>query len=478
MKTVPLLFTVLSVFQFQLSGQVDYQWLILHGVGKMGCDNANHNLYPSSNVISNYFNLNGVKLPDINNVPKAANDILVIFEDTRHFNTRNKNFFFDMNDYVNQISSHEFKNMHGSSIKYLYLTNRYEEDDLPNGVSLRATPTISDLTPYEINLTNPGVLSANHDVVFTKDFTLIINNELLAPYAASELTLEYNIVDPIKPVSGQSMEHADIFDLKNVFKQGNASESYDYPSGSTQLIQPGILELTINTPFTYVNFRPNEEALDYGPDANGRETYQAVFNIKAKTQNGTIQVGQLTEPLRHSHDPNFLEVISLCEVEDQPHNKGFVKYHLEFENTSDIPVNKIIAQVTMPPGFGQNCVKATKWNIGGNTVTGGKVRFNNGVLTFRFPTDKGDLLKCNDLNIPQTHLQCKGFVEFILRTHHRIRLQDVSYSLRLEEPKVYFDGVDFDIDEFKDKKHYDGHKMKYLRRFEKDRCVQCNGINQ
>jgi hypothetical protein len=449
MKTQLLLWLMcLLTFSTPLLGQSsDVQWLISNSKGKTGMTGSS-NVYTYG--VGSVFSLNGIALPNRSRSSNAKNDVFAIFNDFTHFNSRSipyndASFTFNLGTSASGIQVHNFSIPPATTLGYMYLTNIYEEDDYPQGVSVGALSLSGNSTPYPMTTTIPtDYLTASHDVVFTKDITIIIN---LAQVKKDrhlgdtfDLRLTYDGVEqythPSHVLTGQ-----DILDPSSAFVNGGTS-SYGFPIGS---VSPGTGEEVIindgQEQFRYVNFKPTDYAIRYAPVPEG--SYKAVFTLKL---NGT-PIDDLREKISHSHDPNFLRVDSIAKADDGGY---YVFYHLEFENDGDMPTNQLKAEVEFPEVFDPGDLQAYKWfaarelDPGNATVVGNK-------CTFEFINENA-LYKCDDsgsTRVSDTN-QCKGYVEFKVKVMPGYDVTNVDNSLMLTNPQVYFDAVPFELNEFYD----------------------------
>src|SRR5688572_20258426 len=89
MKAQLFYFLIFICFTNNSFSQIrDNQWLIWNTRGKQSTNSNSLNVYPSTNVLTNDFSLNGVKSPDIGNIPDARIDLFIIYKNGEHFNSR------------------------------------------------------------------------------------------------------------------------------------------------------------------------------------------------------------------------------------------------------------------------------------------------------------------------------------------------------------------------------------------------------
>jgi len=341
------------------------------------------------------------------------------------------------------VSSVSFSAPSGRNILYGYQTNIYEGDDFPSGVRINNTTGSS---PIALNVTTPATLiSANHEVVFGKDITLIINNDslLLAPdnnqKELDTYTLTFDGVQEIAPPN-TVWTGVNFLDPKDVFGTSLTARFpiYPLPSGSPVAGESISLDPT-SGPYSYVNLRPNSGSDSYQPGHDGNPRYSAIFTVY---KNGGL-VRQHAEPMRFSHDPNFLQVLSIYSTSDG----GFVvTYHLEFENTSVTPTSTLRAEADFPAHFDLSYIHVINWSAKGNPC-GGRLDPDPTVARrIIFDIDDHQLLRCTQ-TAPE---QGKGFIEFKVKVNPGYDVRDISNSLALTNPNVFFDGIPYLITDFRD----------------------------
>jgi len=428
-----------------LYGQDDLQWLIYNAKGKESVNTTSPATNNFANSLTSNMTFSGVSIPDLNYDPHVRNDLLIIYSDGTYRNTRGvtglPTFFSGMAS--PSVTTVPFSAPAGKTILYGYQTNIYEQDDPPAGVRIG---NIGGASPIPLGTTTPtDIISANHEVVFQKDITLIIHNPSLLQFKDNngQETDTYSLVfDAVQESSGA---HAittglNIFDPKDAFGTSltPSSSLYPLPAGSPVVGE----SITLNPSsglYSFVNLRPNLTANNYQPDKNGVVRYDALFTV---VKNGD-PVDQHTEPMRFSHDPNFLQVIDICSPSE---GEYLVTYHLEFENTSTTATTTLRAEVDFPPLFDLSCIRVVAWSAKGNPC-GGRVDLDPKAPRRRiFDIDDHQLLRCTQ-KFPQ---QGKGFIEFIVRVNPPYDVRDISNSLELTNPNVFFDEIPYLITDFRD----------------------------
>ncbi len=451
-----------------LSQSNDLQWLISNSKGKNGLDaSGNFNKFESvaPYLIDKSIVLQNIALPSLS-VPHARNDIFVIYDNYNYYNSRDINVaglsshdFFINPDPAHHQTDHSFITTGTAKILYLYLTNRYEGDDPP--LSVRAQSN-SNPSSYDLSGTPSSIISVNHDIVFNKDITVIVNNNFLGNAENDVVTMKYDGVEDLNTHITNSVP--DFLALNNVFESASGYSPV-LPIGSYSNIGPAQIRfLNSNVLYRFVNFRPNLSYYDqYHPKSDGSPNYNAVFSI---LRNGT-EIQKLSVGISYSYDPNFLRVDSLCKTSDEDF---MIFYHLEFQNTSrTTAVNKLKAMVSFHDGFDLSCFQATKWFAGGE-LCNGTVKEENRTVTFNF-TDNKSLARFGAKYTGAS----TGYVEFRVRVKSGIDLIDINNSINLKETGVAFDSVTFEIKDFYDRISYDGDKNRRL--ITTHTCCYCSDFN-
>lgn len=441
MKT-KLSFVLSLMFLINLSfGQVEKQWLIWNTSGKDGSL-----AWPNNFVspITTKFTLMGITTPDRVNIPKAKNDIFVIYADGQHFNSRLMNnpvYFYKLSDFNAAVTDHVFAKdsiLKGpAKIQYLYLTNRYEGDDPPEKVralsNVRGNPT----TTYTLSTTPSPMISADHDVVLNKDITVIINYDSLRKFSVESVkgdtiyTLKF---DGIQQKGSSNVSYnIDVLNLQPVFGTSVTSLAATYngptsiPTGESIPLYPG------TDAYGYVNLRKTSTA--FPPLANGDPQYYAIFTLLKNSQ----FVRALAEPIRASHDPNYLEVKSICQANDGSY---LVTYHLQFENTSNVQADSLSVEVVFPSQFDLSCLKILKWHV--VQACTGRLNLSGNTCTFIFHN------RFSIIHLNNNTTSGIGYVEFKVRVKPGSNLEDPGSSLTLGTPIVHFDKLNFPLEEFRD----------------------------
>ena len=414
----------------------DQQWFIANGNGKNGVNASGINQFTVTNP-GTKFAVKGVSLPNLGSELRAKNDLFVIFSNGLHLNTRyQEGGIPGLSEGVTYsgTTEHIFKSLHGA-VNYMYLTNKYEGDDPPRNVSI-STSLNQSATVYDLDTTRSKLMEANHDVVPNKDLTVIINYDSLRlpQFNAGndhKFILRY---DGIYSHQTETYSSVRVVELSNAF---NGAQPFVYSPDGVSSPGVGRVEIYPNSNrYNYISFRPNSMALNFPPDSEGNPTHDAVFTLL----NGGVEIRKLHEGIRHSHDPNFLKVDSICMAEDEYY---VVFFTLQFENTSSTPVDSVEATIKFNERYLLSCFSITEWNMGGASCNG-DVEINGDEVHFTF-TEHDDLVHCTPANP-----NCTGSVQFRVKHKAGFDLQDTEEDIRPGTTTVYFDNAPFVIDQFID----------------------------
>ncbi len=445
MKT-KLFFSLGLIFLINLSfGQIENQWLIWNISGRDGTLPGPNNFV---SPISTQFTLMGITPPDRVNISNAKNDIFIIYTDGQHFNSRAMNspvYFYNGADFnaTPMVTDHKFVKdslVTGlAKVQYLYLTNRYEGDDPPARVRALSNTRGNPSTTYTISTTQSPMLSADHDVVLNKDITVIINYDSLTKFHTKNFLADstYELrFDGIQPIRSQSVSYGnDVLNLQPVFGTSPTSPLAAVYKGSTSP-PPMVEKIPLNPGsdhYGYVNFR--KTTVDFPPLSDGSPQYFAVFTLLKNNQ----FVRALAEPIRASHDPNYLEVKSICQADDGSY---LVTYHLQFENTSNVQADSLKVKVEFPSQFDLSCLKIVEWHV--VQACSGSLNITGNTCTFIFKNHPPIIHNRTDRS------KGIGYVEFKVKVTAGFNLEDPANSLSLGTPIVSFDGLEFPLEEFRD----------------------------
>jgi hypothetical protein len=444
----------------------DQQWLIINQIGKQ-FESSSYPVYPSTNTLGNYIRMEGISMPNTTDEPDAANDLFVIFGDANNFNSRYSSFTGLSTDFYrgpfDSGETHQFSNSHGSPISYMYLTNRYEKDDLPRKVALynevAIIPDANSIRPEEL-----PVLTASHNVVFNRDITVVVNYDMLRSHYKGQELPEFRLqYSGYEMIDGPDRGNTNIFDPSPVFTDDTGSPVPEYPIGklTTSPTPEEVILVDGNENYRYFNLRTTDNALQFAPREDSSAQYNAVFNLLA---NESI-ISSIQESMTFAYDPNFIRVDSICRTNSGDYH---VYYHLEFENTGEAYVSDYKARFKFKEHFDFSCFEVLKWSAAGKPCEG-KAKVVADSVVFNFDCNTQLFLNKAD---PQAAI---GYVEFRVKIPAPYVVINPAESIKFDEPKVNFAGVDFDIEEFRDKIVADSNKA--YRPILLPNCTFCEGFN-
>ena len=304
MKNRILILVVFILMSGNVFGQEDLQWLVRNESGKDGVFNLSTNKFDNNLNSTTRIQITGIDSPMI---PEGENEYFAIFEDGSYsFVTNNKK------DPISDISTF-------NTIKYLYLTNKYEGDDVPDKV--KAIPVSSMGTGPQFN----GVTQDwhyTHDIILGKDITFVVNPSYYRTlFTTSSVKLCY------EDLSGGAI----VTFNKSGFNQGETKNVL--LGNSMSILESGFTSNCIILPnvngYVYLNFRP-----DYNNQAIGKKVK---FSIK--DANNPSKFRSIDSILVSSkfHDPNYVEL--KCVWRDKLLGKKFARYHVECFNDGNAGVD-------------------------------------------------------------------------------------------------------------------------------------------
>lgn len=443
MKKYFLFLFLIHLFLQDMTGQTDPQWVILDRVGKMGINTNGNNLYPPNNVLGTLFNLHGTSYPGF---AGARNDLFVIYDDTTYFLSRNLSSLGPWFSYSGQptVDSVQFQLPSGTNGPlYGYVTNVYEGDDPPRGVSAQATQSINNPNPLP-RAQSVYPLIAHHDIVPAKDITLIVDfNHVHSQDTGVKPVPPYTLTfNTVRHISTNAIFQNDyFFNVSPVFSAaGQGGTSASFPATASAMTQPGRITLYDSiSRFVYFNLTPSSLASGFFPQAGGEPTYRAEFEILDSQGNA---YGFCAELMRTSHDPNFLRVDSICV--NPLTREQVVYYHLEFKNEGSAPTQNIDISLWFPPHFMYECFEVLGSNLGG--VRSGTTQ-SNFQTAFHLYFDHGALSACDTIGDDR---ECTGYINFRIKVSGHLDVTNPANRLQPDINAVHFDGARVDITQFYD----------------------------
>ncbi|MEP7196237.1 MAG: hypothetical protein ABI851_06925 [Saprospiraceae bacterium] len=336
------LFFALFLISIGLEAQErDHQWLVRNGDFKSGYNGIN-NLY-NGGTCGNYFKLINAKCPGTSvGTHITRNNFLIICEGGYHYNSRN--FISDPFQTLNCNGGFIYWYFNNSmpSVKYLYLSDIYEDNDNPANLRIEnySTPPFIQDFPLDI-YSNPGTLTSNQDLVRNKNYTVIIPKTII-PVNCSQLILSYN-----NSVLDTSQIFGDLSSGQVSFERSNSDFNF-----LTNQIKWQVY--TTTHPYLYFNFKVRNTA-PFSLDS-------AIVTSLYCSDTSQL-LGKITDTLRAAnwHDPNYIKVNCIY----TNNNKKWIKYEMQCFNDGVSAVDPVEVTLPFPSGMDATTFKLGNWNYGG-----------------------------------------------------------------------------------------------------------------
>lgn len=309
-----------------------------------------------------------------------------------------------------------------------------------------STTSISQIPAFGITslsqISGPnGIIATTHDVTKKSDITVILNGDALS----NQDTLFVQLFDTLNKVfiPGVFFDTAQIFNTTGIRFFSNTTGvnlSGQYFTFSS-LANP-------KPENVFINLRPKANCDPYFPgkynqsyDSSAR--YVAVFTLKGT---GNVK-GVRNEYLMDSHDPNYINVESICA--DQLGNQ-IVTYSIHFQNERFVPASHLAVDFTLPDFFDTTCFAFREVHAGTSRATASYTR-NGQHVTVTF-NPEAQVTTCAN----EDTSNCTGWVTFCVRVNNpKVDLREVSNNLELQNANVSFNNTKYSITEFYDKIKYD-----------------------
>ncbi len=423
--------------------QLDMQWYIKNGYGLNGTtSNYSNPIDPTLDV-----DIKQVTHPS-SNIPNAENALFIIKESGNMFST-------DINGSINHTTSN------GSNYTidftdpplYMYFTNKYENDDPTQGI------LINNGSNYmQVAITNsvfPEVLWAHQDVIPSTDIVLAINKRNIKDEACTNLTsvdVCFDITSPTSTINNFIQPWPVFFNggtAESILPGDNAKTPFS-KSIFTNAASERCIKLLLSDFGThqmmYINFR---SAGDLSNLIAG--DYDNLFKIYC---GGTTQlIDDLAKDVRAAHDPNYCEVTSICEI----NNELYVNYHIEFYNEDPTPLdaNSLGTSIQLPTCLDPNSLCIKDFRVGemsyaGNnplnwTTSSMATSFNGQEVSFDFPLAQ----LAGTLDPDKVPPGAIGRVDFCVKFNPTCDIHEADLS-PAATPTTNFGGTTFEIHDFID----------------------------
>jgi len=256
---------------------------------------------------------------------RGRNNIFIIYNDGSYFNS----YLFQDYDWDDSIVTSNPQESYSviapKSIGYLYYTNVYEGDD-PEPET-RVTSNGGGFDLLDVTGMQQNQISTNHDVARGRDVTVIIDNNDGRCKGSFDLCWQMN---------GMTLP-SDLFSESTVFTDGS---TFNYLKGFSNnrpisTADRCIKGLQLNGNYGYINLRTKDLLNSAIVD---KDLIFSIIGSEECNRNFPVKV-------RDSHDPNFIEVKCIEEINDSTFK---VKYRLETLNDGNLSVSPISIEFNFP----------------------------------------------------------------------------------------------------------------------------------
>jgi len=293
----------------------------------------------ASSIDGCVFKVDTLRAPDTECNSEARWDYFIIYEDGSFTSTR---IHLNSSGYSPQFTNHTidttcsivtqnvnaakysdpaYRNTYGipsgKSIKYMYISNIYDQDEPPKAASLSDDSIQYDGLQFHVSSVEDyrGIGGSKY---------IIANNDIVP---GDEIILAIDVAEANIPANTTITLEMDTFLNLSNFNRGFGEEGPNIWPGS-------ISNVSVNNNKKNVQFQlPSGTALAYIP-------LIAHSSISASTASFNISTygATLTEQVLSSHDPNYIELVNYCKPTDD-----CVKatYKVHFQNTGKAQENEI-----------------------------------------------------------------------------------------------------------------------------------------
>jgi|GEM_PF-4480908 len=429
MKSI-FLFLVFTVFTNLLLSQnvEDQQWLIRNGLWKDGVETSNSQL-------NNYVLGNGNFTVDISDPDPSVDS--------------SSNFFFGIStegDYGFYTQGPDFQSptiegrINNNPIKYLYLTNIYEDDDPPPDVKLVSSGDLPNSFLSSLRVTN-------QDIIDRTDVTVIIDESYFED-AVDDYTLCYEVENGMS----NSLE---------LLAQGfdGSNRNYLYKSPTSGLVSNR--RTFSNSSQKCLNFVKGEGNVFFNFRANIIDDNvigkSVIFTVKYIDSDGENKVLPLQDKDRNMlipisgkyHDPNFIRVDCVWSENEE----NYAAFHIECFNSENAAVNDLEMSFLMPDAISDlSTVNITNWQFGCTSGCGegdDKVSIlTTGSNELKFKFNSGKLAaNINDEDPKKKHI---AWIEFCVQLDSNLSEGIETVALQPSAPHTLFGLSPFPIVAFID----------------------------
>lgn len=363
-------------------GQIDDpQWFIINNKVNLP-NNPTHNL-----PVGDYFGIYKQMTADTTYEKRAKNDILIIFKDGSFFNSRYKyqNQKAILVDPIEHLMlgdttkpNYYIQIPDDKTVEYLYLTNVYEGSEDPDSISARSLnpllnsiPNLFNIIPSDSMDIQPEGANFNHDLVPNSDVVLSINLHSFILETAKDSSCLYSL--DFNEILLDNQEYpGDIVSPKNF--NGNFSI---YPSVDNYQLQQNRIKFYTSEQFINIGFEVNEN-LNHIISPIPDDKLKGRFILNSNCIDSTVIID---EYIRSSHDPNFVKVDSVGEI----NGKKYVHFHIQFQNTGTNVVDSFKVIISKSSIFDFQNLEIKSWFGGTNAGSSLLYDTTDSQIIFNFP---------------------------------------------------------------------------------------------
>ena len=431
MKKLVLFALFIFCFISLIAQTSDPQWMIKDG-GSRECNSSAFTTYSSYNPSSTVF-LTNVREAD-SNTNGSRNDVFIIYTDSSCFNSRYLDASWDT-DRSASPSLIELKLIGARSVDYLYLTNTYETDD-PDACAENTTAStmLSTITKNVGFYSTDNVISTNHDIVKSKDVTVIIDYKNLFRECGMPPTFDL-CFDEIRQIGGSTSTSAGgVLELSpsRVFDGTSATKNMN---GTLSGLCLNNISTSGSSGFGYLNLKVPDII---PPALKGRATLS--FYIRGCDQS------RIEEQIRDSHDPNFVEVVCVSEVGGRKYAKYTISTYNESMMSEGALSLDFIPPVTWNGALPTSISSTT--NSADTTLAPGPFSIDAGSISIPFN------------GVLSSH--ATATVTFCLELEDTVDLATI--NLQLAAPNVNYGSTPYPIHDFMDIYTYEGSDNDTLKK--------------
>jgi len=409
------LFLLIFLFSFYNTNAQDINWYVKN--------NVLESPYSNSQIVSSLDHFNIKKVSHPNEVGPARNDIFIIFEDGKHFNSRYlSDSYWNDNPSTTIDSNYHLNTTRG--IKHLYFTNVYEGDEEPDAFVEPIEPGVS-MNFHRLNVLGdfmldynltipPRTITSNHTPVAGKDLTLIINHDSLNKGCTYDLCLDTVFFQ--SRFSEFNIRGSNIFGSFGLTEFVASGERARGTRPTSLVPQQEVLDFNCikditfggDYHYTYVNY--------YIPEDPDSIFSNVPLHFSITPQNMTCNPSySFRDTIKDSHDPNYIQVLRVT----KPNNSEWstIKYRAQCMNDGAAEQPNPSIEFTFPFPISLDKIKITSSSIRNHdpfpTLFNKRAPLLSSPYNNRIKFDfEGTLDFCP---IPTEREECIAWVEFCIK---------------------------------------------------------------